>query len=141
MFGFYDLYENYVHSFHTIHSCYTELSQIRTNETRYSCFTVYNISAATPFKFTNENDGFCLLAYRLNSFEQDQRIIGLESTAHYGNNLLMFLVPKGYNVCLINPIQTAQMRKNNIRKTKTDKVDTIIICKVLMMHPHRFVTP
>lgn len=52
----------------------------------------------------------------------------------------MFLVPKGYNVCLINPIQTAQMRKNNIRKTKTDKVDTIIICKVLMMHPHRFVT-
>lgn len=93
-----------------------------------------------PFKFTNDNDGFCLLASKLNSFEKDQIIIGLESTAHYGNNLLMFLVPKGYNVCLINPIQTAQMRKNNIRKTKTDKVDTIIICKVLMMHPHRFVT-
>ena len=93
-----------------------------------------------PFKFTNDNDGFCLLASKLNSFEKDQLIIGLESTAHYGNNLLMFLVPKGYNVCLINPIQTAQMRKNNIRKTKTDKVDTIIICKVLMMHPHRFVT-
>jgi transposase len=32
------------------------------------------------------------------------------------------------------------MRKNNIRKTKTDKVDTFIICKTLMMHPHRFVT-
>ena len=93
-----------------------------------------------PFKFTNDNDGFCLLASKLNSFEKDQLIIGLESTAHYGNNLLMFLVPKGYHVCLINPIQTAQMRKNNIRKTKTDKVDTIIICKVLMMHPHRFVT-
>ncbi len=93
-----------------------------------------------PFKFTNDNDGFCLLASKLNSFEKDQIIIGLESTAHYGNNLLMFLIPKGYNVCLINPIQTAQMRKNNIRKTKTDKVDTIIICKVLMMHPHRFVT-
>lgn len=93
-----------------------------------------------PFKFTNDNDGFCLLASKLNSFERDQLIIGLESTAHYGNNLLMFLVPKGYNVCLINPIQTAQMRKNNIRKTKTDKVDTIVICKVLMMHPHRFLT-
>lgn len=93
-----------------------------------------------PFKFTNDNDGFCLLASKLNSFEKDQLIIGLESTAHYGNNLLMFLVPKGYNVCLINPIQTAQMRKKNIRKTKTDKVDTIVICKVLMMHPHRFLT-
>ena len=32
------------------------------------------------------------------------------------------------------------MQKNNIRKTKTDKVDTLIICKTLMMQPHRFVT-
>lgn len=93
-----------------------------------------------PFKFTNDNDGFCLLDSKLKSFEMDQLIIGLESTAHYGNNLLMFLVSKGYNVCLINPIQTSTMRKNNIRKTKTDRVDTYIICKTLMMHPHRFVT-
>lgn len=93
-----------------------------------------------PFKFTNDNDGFCLLVSKLNSYEKDQIIIGLESTAHYGNNLLMFLVPKGFKVCLINPIQTATMRKNNIRKTKTDKVDTFIICKTLIMHPHRFVT-
>ena len=93
-----------------------------------------------PFKFTNDNDGFCMLASKLSSFEKDDIIIGLESTAHYGNNLLYFLVPKGYKVVLINPIQTATMRKNNIRKTKTDKVDTMIICKVLMMQPHRFVT-
>ena len=33
------------------------------------------------------------------------------------------------------------MRKNNIRKTKTDKVDTYIICKALMMQESlRFVT-
>ena len=93
-----------------------------------------------PFKFTNDNDGFCLLVSKLNSFEKDELIIGLESTAHYGNNLLLFLVPKGYKVVLINPIQTSTMRKNNIRKTKTDKVDTLIICKTLMMQPHRFVT-
>ena len=93
-----------------------------------------------PFKFTNDNDGFCLLVSRLSSFEKDELIIGLESTAHYGNNLLLFLVPKGYKVVLINPIQTSTMRKNNIRKTKTDKVDTLIICKTLMMQPHRFVT-
>lgn len=30
------------------------------------------------------------------------------------------------------------MQKNNIRKTKTDKVDTYIIAKTLMMNPHRF---
>ena len=93
-----------------------------------------------PFKFTNDNDGFLKLVSRLTPFEKDELIIGLESTAHYGNNLLLFLVPKGYNVVLINPIQTSTMRKNNIRKTKTDKVDTYTICKVLMMQPHRFVS-
>ena len=93
-----------------------------------------------PFKFSNDNDGFYTLVSKLNQFEKDKVIIGLESTAHYGNNLLAFLVPKGYNVCLINPIETSTMRKNNIRRTKTDKVDTYIICKVLMMQPHRFVT-
>ena len=93
-----------------------------------------------PFKFTNDNDGFLLLLSKLCSFDKSSLIIGLESTAHYGNNLLAFLVPKGFRVCLINPIQTSTMRKNNIRKTKTDKVDTLIICKTLMMQPHRFVT-
>jgi len=93
-----------------------------------------------PFKFTNDNDGFLLLLSKLSSFDKSSLIIGLESTAHYGNNLLAFLVPKGFQVCLINPIQTSTMRKNNIRKTKTDKVDTFIICKTLIMQPHRFVT-
>ena len=93
-----------------------------------------------PFKFTNDNDGFLLLLSKLSSFDKSSLIIGLESTAHYGNNLLAFLVPKGFQVCLINPIQTSTMRRNNIRKTKTDKVDTFIICKTLMMQPLRFVT-
>lgn len=93
-----------------------------------------------PFKFSNDNDGFLLLLSKLSSFDKSSLIIGLESTAHYGNTLLAFLVPKGFQVCLINPIQTSTMRKNNIRKTKTDKVDTFIICKTLMMQPHRFVT-
>ena len=93
-----------------------------------------------PFKFTNDNDGFYTLVSKLNRFEKDKVIIGLESTAHYGNNLLAFLVPRGYHVCLINPIETSTMRKNYIRKTKTDKVDTFIICKTLIMQPHRFIT-
>lgn len=93
-----------------------------------------------PFKFTNDSDGFLMLLSKLSSFDKDSIIIGLESTAHYGNNLLMFLVPKGYKVCLINPIQTAVLRKNNIRKTKTDKVDTYIIAKALMMNDFRYVT-
>ena len=94
-----------------------------------------------PFEFLNDNAGFYTLLSKLNSFELDDIIIGLESTAHYGNNLVSFLVTKGLHVCVINPIQTAILRKNNIRKTKTDKVDTLVIAKAvaLMDHP-RFVT-
>ena len=94
-----------------------------------------------PFEFLNDNAGFYTLLSKLNAFEPDDIIIGLESTAHYGNNLVSFLVSKGLHVCVINPIQTASLRKNNIRKTKTDKVDTLVIAKAvaLMDHP-RFVT-
>ena len=93
-----------------------------------------------PFKFTNDNDGFFRLTSVLDSYERTSLIIGLESTAHYGDNLVEFLVSRRYQVCVINPIQTNTMRKNNIRKTKTDKVDTYIIAKTLITQPHRFMT-
>ena len=86
-----------------------------------------------PFKFTNDADGFQLLTSKLESFDKDSIIIGLESTAHYGDNLVRYLVAELYKVCVLNPIKTSQMRKNNIRKTKTDKVDTFVIAKTLMM--------
>ena len=94
-----------------------------------------------PFKFTNDNDGFQLLLSKLDPLDKDSIIIGLESTAHYGDNLVRYLVACNYKVCVLNPIKTSTMRKNNIRKTKTDKVDTYIICKTLMMQESlRFVT-
>ncbi|MCI6795250.1 MAG: IS110 family transposase [Lachnospiraceae bacterium] len=91
-----------------------------------------------PFKFTNDNDGFCRLLSALASYDRSSLIIGLESTAHYADNLVEFLVSKRYQVCVINPIQTSTMRKNNIRKTKTDKVDTLVIARTLITQPHRF---
>lgn len=94
-----------------------------------------------PFKFTNDNDGFQLLLSKLDPLDKDSIIIGLESTAHYGDNLVRYLVAYNYKVCVFNPIKTSTMRKNNIRKTKTDKVDTYIICKTLMMQESlRFLT-
>ena len=73
-----------------------------------------------PFKYINDADGFQLLSSCLDSLPDDSLIIGLESTAHYGDNLVRYLVTNGHKVCVINPIQTASLRKNNIRKTKTD---------------------
>ena len=45
-----------------------------------------------PFKFTNDADGFQLLVSKLESFDKNSIIIGLESTAHYGDNLVRYLV-------------------------------------------------
>ena len=94
-----------------------------------------------PFKFTNDADGFQLLVSKLESFDKNSLIIGLESTAHYGDNLVRYLVTELYQVCVLNPIKTCQMRKNNVRKTKTDKVDTYVIAKTLMIQDNlRFVS-
>ena len=52
-----------------------------------------------------------------------------------------FLISKDFKVCVLNPIQTSSMRKNSVRKTKTDKVDTFVIAKTLMMQDSlRFMT-
>ena len=72
-----------------------------------------------PFKFTNDADGFQLLVSKLESFDKNSLIIGLESTAHYGDNLVRFLVTELYQVCVLNPIKTCQMRKNNVRMNIT----------------------
>ena len=94
-----------------------------------------------PFKFTNDGDGFKMLHSELSDYAPESMIIGLESTAHYGDNLVRYLVANNYKVCVLNPIQTSSQRKNRIRKTKTDKVDTIVIAKTLMMQkPTRFIS-
>ncbi len=55
-----------------------------------------------PFKFTNDGDGFQMQQSRLEelSCSGDSIIIGLESTAHYGDNLVRYLVACNYNVCV-----------------------------------------
>ena len=96
-----------------------------------------------PFKFTNDADGFHMLVSNLISLnaEPDSSIIDFESTAHYGDNLVRYLVAKNFQVCMLNPIKTSTMRKNSIRKAKTDKVDTYIFAKTLMMQgSYRFYT-
>lgn len=91
----------------------------------------------SPFSFTNDHNGFQLILSKLTAFEKDSLIIGMESTAHYGENLICFLFSRGFHLCVINPIQTATMRKTNIRKTKTDSIDTYVIIKALMMNQYR----
>lgn len=90
-----------------------------------------------PFQFSNDLEGFRSLSLALDKYDRDQLLIGLESTAHYGNNLVEFLVAKGYRFCVLNPILTSTRRKKSVRNVKTDKVDTFVIAKTLMQEEHR----
>lgn len=94
-----------------------------------------------PFEFSNDGDGFQRLSSELSDYAPESVIIGLESTAHYGDNLVRYLVANDYKVCVLNPIQTSSRRKNRIRKTKTDKVDAIVIAETVMMQKsYRFMS-
>ncbi len=86
-----------------------------------------------PFKFTNDNDGSQMLIPKFEPLDKGSIIIGLEPTAHYGDNLVRYLVVNSYKLCVLTPPKASTMRKNNIRKTRTYKVDTYIICKTLVM--------
>lgn len=93
-----------------------------------------------PFSFNNDNIGFQKLISKLDSLQKDKILIGLESTAHYGENIISYLFSLKFNIGIINPIQTANLRKSNIRKTKNDKVDTKIIIKALSLGNYSLVT-
>lgn len=95
---------------------------------------------AQPFAFSNDYTGFNKLLQHLNNYSKDQLFIGMESTAHYAENLTCFLFTRGFQVCIINPIQTSSLRKSNIRKTKTDSVDTYLIIKALSLNHFRLYT-
>lgn len=86
-----------------------------------------------PFSFDNSRSGFISFISKIEQFSLDSCLIGLESTGHYGDNLICFLSSKSYQIGLINPIQTDSLRSSNIRKTKNDKIDTFLISKCLML--------
>ena len=86
-----------------------------------------------PFSFENSKKGFDLFLSKFQKMDLDNCLIGLESTGHYGDNLIYFLFPKGFKIGIINPIQTNSLRSSNIRKTKNDKIDTFLIAKCLQL--------
>lgn len=94
-----------------------------------------------PFSFANSSAGFSSLKNKLDDLPDERLLFGLESTAHYGENLIHFLCSQGYSVAMINPLQTAAMRKSAIRKTKTDKVDAFLIAKSLMIDGYTELQP
>jgi len=86
-----------------------------------------------PFDVFNSRKGFEYLISKIKDYPKNELLFGLEATGHYAENIIFFLHNYGYKIGRINPIQTNAIRKSNIRKTKNDKVDSILIVKSLTL--------
>lgn len=105
-------------------------------ENHYASFADSNGEVIVEaFLVKNSINGFNFFMDKLkeNNIEISDCLVGMESTGHYGENLIQFLHNKGFNIGIINPIQTDALRNSNIRKTKTDKIDTYLIIQSLML--------
>jgi transposase len=58
-------------------------------------------------------------------------VVGMEATGHYYLSLYCFLFDKGYQVNVINPIQSDAIRNLFLRKTKNDAKDSFLIAETI----------
>lgn len=61
----------------------------------------------------------------------EDAVIGMEATGHYWLSVHAFFLELGYDVKVINPIQSEAFRRMYIRQTKTDSKDSFIIAQIM----------
>lgn len=107
---------------------------------------------AGPTTIKNNQEGFQKLLQAINTCDDDgdndndgnndgakNIYIGMESTGHYGDNLLHYLHEKGFIIYVMNPKLTSDIRKStSLRKTKTDKIDSRAIANIVRTHREDF---
>jgi len=56
-------------------------------------------------------------------------LIAMEATGHYGNNLHITLVGKGFPVAVLNPLRTRRFAEEDLTRSKTDSIDALGIAR------------
>ena len=82
---------------------------------------------------SNTIKGFEKLIKYLESYEvtPENCIIGMEATGHYWLSIYSYLLELGYQCVVINPIQSEAFRRMEIRRSKTDIIDSKCIAEVM----------
>jgi len=90
-------------------------------------------SLSESIAFTNSRVGcekLIKLMERLGAAAQNT-IIGMEATGHYWLSVYTYFLELGYDLKVINPIQSEAFRKMYIRQTKNDAIDSHVIAQVI----------
>jgi transposase len=83
--------------------------------------------------FAMDAEGFMQLWKTITQHSKDlsEVLVAVESTACYHINLYSFLTAKGVPTVVINPLLIANLAKLSLRKTRTDKKDTMTIAQTI----------
>lgn len=86
-----------------------------------------------PFPIRNSCSGCNALLGRLRKLtnHKSEFIFAMESTSHYWLALYTRLRKEGYQVVVLNPIQTSAMREMLMQDSKTDGLDTLVIAETI----------
>lgn len=88
--------------------------------------------------FENNQKGFQNLLEQLKPYNNQEVQIAFEATGHYSLNLEHFLIDQGFSFMKMNPLVIHQFLKaRSLRRTKTDKADSLTICQYLMSVPYK----
>ena len=104
-------------------------------EKHYVCILNEDLEdAVKPFWIYTDILGLRRLIQKLGnlSLDNDDFIIGLESTGAYSENLYEYITDSDYEVVLLNSYQTAKYRDfSTNRKIKNDTIDAFVIAELL----------
>ena len=88
--------------------------------------------------FENNKKGFQYLLDQLKPYNKSDVHIAFEATGHYSLNLELYLIDQGFSFMKMNPLVIHQFLKTrSLRRTKTDKSDSITIANYLMSVPYK----
>lgn len=86
-----------------------------------------------PFSIRNSCSGCNALLERLRKLtnHKSEFLFAMEATSHYWLALYTRLRKEGYQVVVLNPIQTSAMRAVLMQENKTDGIDTLVIAETI----------
>jgi transposase len=88
--------------------------------------------------FDNNKIGFQYFLEQLKPYNKSDVRIAFEATGHYSMNLEWFLIDQGFSFMKMNPLVIKQFFKTrSLRRTKTDKVDSLTIAHYLLSVPYK----
>ena len=88
--------------------------------------------------FENNKKGFQYFLDQLKPYNKSSIQIAFEATGHYSLNLELLLIDQDYSFMKMNPLVIHQFLKaRSLRRTKTDKADSLTIANYLMSVPYK----